>query len=78
MAGSETVFFVQLKSLVVTLDSSLCFDQHVSNVVKASNFNIRSLRHIRLMLDKTVANTIACSIVSTRLDCCNDVRNIES
>jgi len=73
VAGSETVFSVQLKSLGVTLDRSLCFDQHVSNVVKASNFNIRALRHIRPMLDKTVANTIACSIVSTRLDYCNSL-----
>jgi len=73
VAGSETVFFVQLKSLGVMLDSSLCFDQHVSNVVKASNFNIRALRHIRPMLGRTVANTRACSIVSTRLDYCNSL-----
>ena len=71
VVGSETVFSVQLKSLGVTLDRSLCFDQHVSNFVKVSNFNIQALRHIRPMLDKTVANTKAFSIVSTRLDYCN-------
>ena len=73
VAGSNIAFSVQLKSLGVMLDQSLSFDQHVSNIVKASNFNIRSLRHIRPMLDKTVANTIACSIVSTRLDYCNSL-----
>ena len=33
VARSETVFSMQLKSLGVTLDRSLCFNQHVSNVV---------------------------------------------
>jgi len=71
VAGSDITFAVQLKSLGVTLDQNLSFDQHVGNIVKSSNYNIHSLRHIRPMLDKTVANTIACSIVSTRLDYCN-------
>ena len=31
------------------------------------------MRHIRPMLDRTVANTVACSIVSTRLDYCNSL-----
>ena len=35
------------------------------------DFNIRALRHIRPMLDQTVANTVACSIVRTWLDYCN-------
>ena len=73
VAGSDIAFSVQLKSLEVTLDQNLSFDQHVSNIVKASNFNIRALRHIRPMLDRSVANTIACSIVSTRLDYCNSL-----
>ena len=83
VADSDITFSVQLKSLGVTLDQNLSFDQHVSNIVKASNYNIRALRHIRPMLDKTVANTIVCSIVSTRLDYCNSllygtsVRNIQ-
>src|SRR3989442_8448186 len=66
-------FSVQLKSLGVTLDQGLTFDQHVRNVVKASNFNIRALRHIRPLLTREVANTVACSIVSTRLDYCNSL-----
>ena len=73
VAGSDINYSVQLKSLGVTLDQNLSFDQHVSNIVKASNYNIRALRHIRPMLDKTVANTVACSIVSTRLDYCNSL-----
>jgi len=73
VAGSSIAFSVQLKSLGVVLDQNLSLDQHVSNIVKSSNFNIRALRHIRPLLDKSVANTMACSIVSTRLDYCNSL-----
>jgi len=73
VAGSNIKFSVQLKSLGVTLDQGLTFDQHVRNVVKASNFHIRALRHIRPLLTREVANTVACSIVSTRLDYCNSL-----
>jgi hypothetical protein len=73
VAGSSVAFSVQLKSLGVVLDQNLSLDQHVSNIVKSSNFNIRALRHIRPLLDKSVANTMACSIVSTRLDYCNSL-----
>ena len=73
VAGSQIAYSVKLKSLGITLDQSLTCDQHVRNVVKATNFHIRALRHIRPMLDRRVANTIACSIVNTRLDYCNSL-----
>jgi hypothetical protein len=73
VAGSDIKFSVKLKSLGVTLDQSLTFDDHVKNVVKASNFHIRALRHIRPMLSSEVANMVACSVVSTRLDYCNSL-----
>ena len=73
VAGSDITFSVKLKSLGVTLDQSLSFDQHIQNIVKTSNFHIRALRHIRPYLDKRVANTVACSIVTTRIDYCNSL-----
>ena len=73
VAGAKITSSVTLKSLGVTLDRSLTFDQHVQGVVRASNYHIRALRHIRPMLDRAVANTMACSIVSTRLDYCNSL-----
>jgi hypothetical protein len=36
-----------VKSLGVTLDRQLSFDQHVDNVCKACYFHIRALRHVR-------------------------------
>ena len=71
IADSEITFSVKLKSLGVTLDKTLSFDEHVKNTVKASNFHIKALRHIRPLLNKSIANSVACSIVATRLDYCN-------
>ena len=73
VACTDIKFSVKLKSLGVTIDQSLSFDDHIKNVVKASNFHIRALRHIRPMLNREVANTVACSIVNTRLDYCNSL-----
>ena len=60
-----------VKSLGVVLDRRLSFDQHVSSVCRACYFHIRALRHIRDSLPDDVARTVACSIVSSRLDYCN-------
>ena len=73
IAGSQITFSVKLKSLGVTLDKTLSFDEHVKNTVKASNFHIKALRHIRPLLNKSIANSVACSIVTTRLDYCNSL-----
>jgi hypothetical protein len=73
VAGTNIPLSVELKSLGVTLDQHLSFDQHVRNVVKTSNFHIRGLRHIRPVLDERTANTICCSIVNSRLDYCNSL-----
>jgi hypothetical protein len=62
-----------IRSLGVTLDRQLTFDQHVSNVSKACYGHIRALRHVRESLPSEVAKTVACSIVGSRLDYCNSL-----
>jgi len=62
-----------VKSLGVTIDSTLSFDAHVDNVCKASYFHIRALRHVRKRIPESVALTIASSMVGARLDYCNAV-----
>jgi len=57
----------------VVLDSSLTFDQHVSDTVRNCNFRLRALRHIRPSLTSDVANTIACSFTGFRLDYFNSL-----
>jgi len=62
-----------VKSLGVTLDRQLTFDQHVNSVCKACYFHTRALRHVRKSLPDDVTKTVACSIVNSRLDYCNSL-----
>ena len=55
----------------MTIDSNLRFDCHARNVAKACNFHTRTLRHVRSLLTDDVAQTVACSIVASRLDYCD-------
>jgi len=39
----------------VTLDHTMSFNKHVSTVVRACNFHLSALRHIRSLVSDTVA-----------------------
>ena len=65
-----TYLLTLLKSLGVTLDATLSFDEHIATVVKACNYHLRALRHIRRCITQDIASTIACSIVGSRIDYC--------
>ena len=62
-----------MKSLSVTIDNKLSFDDHVNNVCKAAYFHIRALRHIRWCVTVNDAKTVATAMVSSRLDYCNSI-----
>ena len=62
-----------VKSLGVTIDSTLSFSTHVNNVCRAAHFHIRALRHIRKSVSENVALTVASAMVGARLDYCNAV-----
>jgi Reverse transcriptase (RNA-dependent DNA polymerase) len=62
-----------IKSLGVTLDCHLSFDQQVNNVCKNCYYHIRALRHVRDSLPDDIARMVACSIVTSRLDYCNSL-----
>ena len=70
-AGNSVSRSNSIRVLGVTIDQHLTFDSHVSKVVQSCNYHIRGLRHIRQLIDKDMANTLSCSIVSSRLDYCN-------
>ena len=70
---SNTTVQYSSKILRVLIDSELSVDDNVTCVVRACNYHIRSLRHIRHLLNKDAANMIARSIVFSRLDYCNAV-----
>ena len=63
------VIVVVLVIMVVVMVFIL--DRHARNVAKACNFHTRALRHVRSLLTADVAQTVACSIVASRLDYCN-------
>ena len=73
VAGSNVSIVDKLRVLGVTLDSQLTFEDHISGVVRAFNFHVRALCHIRPLMTKETANVVACSIVCSRLDYCNSV-----
>ena len=62
-----------LKLLGVMLDHTMSFNKHVSTVVRACNFHLSALQHIRSLVSDMVAQEIACSIVGSRLDYCNSL-----
>ena len=71
VAGSRLQVAPKLKSLGVTIDSRLRFDCHAKDVARACNYHTRVLRHVRSLLSDDLAQTVACSIVASRLDYCN-------
>jgi len=73
IAGNDLKINDSLKILGVTLDLELSFKSHVNQIVKACNYHLWSLRHIRKYLTVELANTIACSLVGSKLDYCNSI-----
>jgi Reverse transcriptase (RNA-dependent DNA polymerase) len=64
-----------LTVLGVTLDSKLSMDHHVNNMVKNCNYHLQALRQIRSSVPRDVANTVACSVIHSRLDHCNSCQS---
>jgi hypothetical protein len=67
-----------VRSLGVTVDDTLSFNDHVDNVCKSCTFHVRALRHIRRHISEDAAETIACSMIGGRLDYCNSVLYLSS
>ena len=70
VAGFPIKLQSSIKSVGVYLDSHMSFDKQVSEICKASYFQIRALRHIRLSLTTEAAKAIAVVIVGSRFDYC--------
>ena len=57
----------------VHLDPTLSMNAQVKAVIKASNFHIRALRHVRRGLTLESTKMIALGLVTSRLDYCNSL-----
>jgi len=53
------------KSLRVTIDNTLSFDDHINNACKAAHFHIRALRHICRCVSVNDAKMVASAMVSS-------------
>lgn len=73
LAGTAVPLLDTVKTLGVTLDSKLTFRPHITNLCKSCFYHIRAIRHIRSALTKNMSQTIACSLVSSRLDYANSL-----
>ena len=62
-----------VRSLGVTIDSTLSFNKHVNEVCTAAHYHIRAFRHIRKCISDDDAKQIAAAMVAARLDYCNSV-----
>lgn len=59
------------RSLGVTIDRTMSFEQHVNSNCKTSFCHIRALRRIRRLITTADAKSTATAVVSSRLDYCN-------
>jgi len=75
VAGVDLPIADSMKVLGVTLDRRLTFDDHVnvSAVARSCNNHVRAIRHVRQLLTVDLAQTLACSLILSRIDYCNAV-----
>jgi len=73
IAGVDLPVADEMKVLGVILDRRLTFDKHVSAVARSCNYHALAIRHIRHLLTRDLAQTLACSLILSRIDYCNAV-----
>jgi len=62
-----------MRVLGVTLDRRLTFDNHASAVARSCNYHAQAICHIHHLLTLDLAQTLACSLILSRIDYCNSV-----
>ena len=71
--GGDVAVRESIKILGVHLDPTLSMDNQVKASIKACNYHIRALRHVRRGLTLESAKLIALGLVTSRLDYCNSL-----
>jgi len=73
VAGVDLPIADSMKVLGVTLNHRLTLDNYVSAVAGSCNYHARAIRHVRHLLTVDLAQTLACSLILSRIDYCNAV-----
>jgi len=71
VAGVNLPVSEQIKVLGVILDRRLTFQKHATAVAKSCNYHAQAIHHIRHLLTPELAQTLACSLILSRIDYCN-------
>jgi len=71
VAGVDLPVSDDIKVLGVVLDRRLSFHKDVSAVARSCNYHAQAIRHIRHLLTTELAQTLACSLILSRIDYCN-------
>jgi hypothetical protein len=62
-----------VKSLGPTIDSTLSFNRHVSNICKATYYHIKAMHHIWHCISPDDAEAVTVALVSSRFGYCNAI-----
>ena len=73
MAGVDLPVVDDMKVLGVVLDRRLTFHEHVSTVARSCTYHALAIRHFRQLLTTELAQTLACSLILSKIDYCNAV-----
>jgi len=68
VAGATLPVSEEIRLLRVIIDRRLTFDSHI----KCCNYHLQALQHIHHLLPFYTAQTLACSLILSRLDYYND------
>ena len=72
--GNTTVpFSSSVRSLGVTLDPTLSFQQHISNVCRSAYLELRKISSVRHLLSAEATTTLVCAFIFSKLDYCNSL-----
>jgi len=73
VAGVDLPVDDDMKVLGIVLDRRLTFHKHVWTVERSCNCHTLAIRHIWHLLTTELAQTLACSLILSRIDYCNAV-----
>jgi len=73
VAGVTLQVASTLNSLSVILDQRFTLNDHATAVAKFCNYHTRAIEHVCHLLPESVAPTLACSLIKSRLDYCNSL-----
>ncbi|KAK7098126.1 hypothetical protein V1264_002486 [Littorina saxatilis] len=66
-------FSPSVRSLGVTLDPTLSFQKHISNICKSAYLELRKISSVRHYLTTDATKTLVCSLVLSKIDYCNSL-----